>query len=92
MECEVVGSNPPPNPTPNPNPNPNLNPNRSPNSNPNPNSGGERNAWKFLTGFKRTLQKLGWHDSQDMPNLKPSMGDSTLHSVSVVAVVSERQG
>ena len=27
-----------------------------------------------------------------MPNPKPSMGDSTLHSVSVVAVVSERQG
>ena len=27
-----------------------------------------------------------------MPNLKPSMGDSTLHSVIVVAVVSERQG
>ena len=27
-----------------------------------------------------------------MPYLKPSMGDSTLHSVSVVAVVSERQG
>ena len=27
-----------------------------------------------------------------MPNLKPSMGDSTLHSGSVVAVVCERQG
>ena len=27
-----------------------------------------------------------------MPDLKPSIGDSTLHSVSVVAVVSERQG
>ena len=27
-----------------------------------------------------------------MPNLKTAMGDSTLHSVSVVAVVSERQG
>ena len=26
-----------------------------------------------------------------MPDLKPSMEDSTLHSVSVVAVVSERQ-
>ena len=48
---------------------------------------------KLLTGFKHcTLQKLGWHNSQAMPNLKPSMGDSTLHSVSVVAVVSERQG
>ena len=42
--------------------------------------------------FKRTLQKLRWHDTQVMPYLKPSMGDSTLHSVSVVAVVSERQG
>ena len=48
--------------------------------------------WKFLTDFKQTLQKLGWHDPQAMRNLKPSMGDSTLHSVSVVAVVSERQG
>ena len=47
---------------------------------------------KLLTGFKRTLQKLGWHNTQVMPDLKPSMGDSTLHSVSVVAVVSERQG
>ena len=27
-----------------------------------------------------------------MAGLKPSVGDSTLHSVSVVAVVSERQG
>ena len=49
---------------------------------------------KFLTtGSKHwMLQKLGWHDSQVMLDLKPSMGDSTLHSVSVVAVVSERQG
>ena len=48
---------------------------------------------KFLTGFKHwTLQKLGWHNTQVMPNPKPAMGDSTLHSVSVVAVVSERQG
>ena len=47
----------------------------------------------FLTGFKHwTLQKLGWHNTQVMPDLKPSMGDSTLHSVSVVAVVSECQG
>ena len=38
------------------------------------------------------LQKLGWHDTQVMPDLKPSMGDLTLHSGSVVAVVSERQG
>ena len=35
--------------------------------------------------------KLGWHDTQVMPNLKPAMGDSTVHSVSVAAVVSERQ-
>ena len=42
---------------------------------------------KLLTGFKRTLQKLGWHDTQVMPYLKLSMGDSTLHLVSVVAVV-----
>ena len=46
---------------------------------------------KFLTGFKHwTLQKLGWHNTQVMPDPKPSMGESTLHSVSVVAVVSER--
>ena len=48
---------------------------------------------KFLTGVKHwTLQKLGWHDTQVMPNPKPSMGDSTEHSVSLVAVVSKRQG
>ena len=48
---------------------------------------------KFLTGFKHwTLQKLGWHNTQVMPDLKPSMGDSTPHSVSVVAVVSELRG
>ena len=35
---------------------------------------------------------LGWHATQVMPDLKPLMGESTLHSVSVVAVVSERQG
>ena len=47
---------------------------------------------EFLTGFKHwTLQKLGWHGTQVMPNPKPSMGDSTEHSVSVVAVVSGRQ-
>ena len=28
MECEVVGSNPPPSPNPNPNPNPNPDPKR----------------------------------------------------------------
>ena len=39
-----------------------------------------------------TLKKLGWYNTQVMPDLKPSMGDSTLHSISVVAVVSERQG
>ena len=44
-------------------------------------------------GFKHwTLQKLGWHKTQRMPDLKPSMGGSTLHSASVVAVVSERKG
>ena len=47
---------------------------------------------RTLTLTLRTLQKLRWHDTQVMPYLKPSMGDSTLHSVSVVAVVSERQG
>ena len=46
----------------------------------------------FLIGFRHwPFQKLGWHETQVMPYLKPSMGDSTLHSVSVVAVVSERQ-
>ena len=45
-----------------------------------------------LTLTLRTLQKLGWQNSQIMPNLKPAMGYSTLHRVSVVAVVSERQG
>ena len=44
-------------------------------------------------GSKRwTLQKLGWHDTQVMPDPKPAMGDSTVHSVVVVVVVSERQG
>ena len=38
------------------------------------------------------LQKLEWHDTHVMLDLKLSMGDSTLHSVSAVAVVSERQG
>ena len=46
----------------------------------------------FFSGFKRTLQKLRWHHPQDMPDLKLSMGDSTLHTVLVVAVVSEHQG
>ena len=46
---------------------------------------------KILPGFKRTLQKLGWHNTQVMPDLKPTLGDSTLNSVSVLAVVSERQ-
>ena len=46
----------------------------------------------FLIDFKHwILQKLRWHDTPVMPNLKPTMGDSTVHSVSVVAVVSERQ-
>ena len=48
---------------------------------------------KFLTGFKHgTLQKLCWHAEQVMPDPQSSMGDSTVHSVSVVAVVSVRQG
>ena len=43
--------------------------------------------------FKPTLQKVGNNlQTQVMPNLKPSMGDSILHSVSVVAVVSELLG
>ena len=48
---------------------------------------------KQFTGLKHwTSQKLGWHDTQVMPNPKLSTGDSTVHSVSVVVVVSERQG
>ena len=48
---------------------------------------------EFLNAFKHwTLQKLGWHNIQVMPDLNPSMVDSTQHSVSVVAVVSKRQG
>ena len=48
---------------------------------------------KFLTGFKHwTLQKLGWHVTQAMPDLKPAIGDSTVHSVSVVVVVSSVRG
>ena len=47
----------------------------------------------FLIGFKYwILQKLGWHNTQVMPDPKPSMGVWILHSVSVVAVVNERQG
>ena len=47
----------------------------------------------FLTGSKHwNLQKLGWHITQVIPDSKLSMGDSTVHSVSVVAVVNERQG
>ena len=34
----------------------------------------------------------GWHNIQVMPDLTLSMEVSILHSVSVVAVVSERQG
>ena len=48
---------------------------------------------KVLTGFKRWMsQKLGRHDKQVMPDPKLAIGDSTLHSVSVAVVVSERQG
>ena len=33
---------------------------------------------KILIGFKYwTLQKMGWHDTQVMLNLKPSMGDAS---------------
>ena len=28
---------------------------------------------EIITGFKRTLQKLEWHNAQVMPNLKPSI-------------------
>ena len=42
---------------------------------------------RFLASFKhRTVRKLGWRDTQVMPDLKPSMGDSTLYPVSVVLV------
>ena len=47
----------------------------------------------FLIDSKHwTLQRLGWHDTQVMPDRKLSMGDSTAHSVSVAVVVRERQG
>ena len=36
--------------------------------------------------------RLGWHTTQVVPYLKPSMGDSVLHSSSVVVVISKRQG
>ena len=39
-----------------------------------------------------SLQKLWWHDTQVMPDPKLSIGDSTVHSVSVVVVVSVLQG
>ena len=44
-----------------------------------------------LTPAPTLTLKLGWHDTQVMPNPKPSMRDLSEHSVSVVAVVSERQ-
>ena len=48
---------------------------------------GERNAWEISHRVRALdLQKLGWHDTHVMPDLKPSMGDSTLRSVLVVAV------
>ena len=54
MECEVVGSDPPPagpnpnpNPNPSPNPSPNPNPNPSPNPNPNPNPNSNPNLYPF---------------------------------------------
>ena len=53
----------------------------------------ERNVMhgNFSPASSTGLYRLGWHNTQVMPDLKPAMGDSTLHSVSVVAVVSERQ-
>ena len=47
----------------------------------------------FLSSFKHwTVQKLGWLGTQVMPDHKPAIGNSTVHSVSVVVMVSERQG
>ena len=73
---------------PDPDPNPNSDPDPNPNPNPDPDPIPNRNP----NLIPQDLQKLGWHDTQVMPNPKPSMGDSTEHSVSVVALVSERQG
>ena len=39
-----------------------------------------------------TVQKLGWHNSQVMPNLKASMRDATVHSISVVVVLVSVRG
>ena len=47
----------------------------------------------FPTDFKhRTSQQLGWYDTPVMPDRRPAMGDSTVHSDSVIVAVSERQG
>ena len=48
MECEVVGSNPPPTPTPTPDPTPDPNPNPNPNPKPNPNCSSEDATLKEL--------------------------------------------
>ena len=46
----------------------------------------------ILIGLKHwTLQKLGWHDTQVRPDPNASLGDSTVHSVSVAVVASEHQ-
>ena len=48
---------------------------------------------KLLIDFKHlTSQNVWWHDTQVMPDPKPAMEDSTVHSVSVVDLVRERQG
>ena len=77
LETRHLYPNPNPISSPNPNPNPNSDPDPDPDPHPN-------KHW--------TSQKLGWHNTQVMPDPKPSMGDSPVHSVSVVAVVSQRQG
>ena len=47
---------------------------------------------KFLTGFKHwTVQKLGWHNTQAVPDPKLSMRDSTEHSVSLKPLIGQSQ-
>ena len=52
----------------------------------------DRGSGKADGSSGKAVRELGWHNTQVLPDLKPSMRDSTPHSVSVVAVVSERQG
>ena len=54
---------------------------------PNPNSNPQR---AFVTLTLTLTLYLTLHGTQVMPDHKSSMGDSTEHSLSVVAVVSER--